>query len=75
VALGLRAKGTEFRYHETNSLRGLMEEEINSLSYIGNFAALLNDELDETIAWTDQFEPSAIRRRSMDIPYTHVWRR
>jgi hypothetical protein len=35
-----------------------MEEEINSLLYIGNFVALLNDELDETIAWTDQFEPS-----------------
>jgi hypothetical protein len=31
-----------------------MEEEINSLLYIGASMPLLNDELDETIAWTDQ---------------------
>jgi hypothetical protein len=45
------------RYGNQISRRGLMEGRTNSLLYIGKVVALLNDELDETIAWTDQFEP------------------
>jgi hypothetical protein len=54
--------------------RAASEEEVVE-AYIGGSVPLLNDELDETIALTDQFTASVDRRRGMDIPHPHVWRR